>query len=237
MTLKHRYVLMMSILSTVFFMGCGEEKGARIDNFTEGEIVYEVTYPDLDPNGTLVQVLPEEISVFIKGPKTKTSFKTAAGALVMEVICDAETRTMISTIALFGDQFALKMNSDDIVLIGSQLAGYQVLDTGKVDTIAGVDVRELNIKYPDKAENGKMKISTNFDIPSPNWFTVYEDIPQVLIEYDIVHYNILMHFKAAEIIPKPVDDSEFSPDDDCEYLAKDEFDKFVNGNLDILLSE
>ena len=93
-----------------FIMSCSNDSGVSGD-LSEGEILYQVSYPDIDADGALVMMLPEELKITFKDHKMKTSFKTAAGILKMEVISDAEKYEMINTIEIFGDQYGVIIDS------------------------------------------------------------------------------------------------------------------------------
>ncbi|NQV53282.1 MAG: hypothetical protein HQ500_08860 [Flavobacteriales bacterium] len=93
-----------------FITSCSSDTGGSSE-LSEGEILYEVSYPDLDTDGAIVMMLPKELKFTFKDHKMKTSFKTAAGILKMEVISDADTYEMINTIEIFGDQYGVKIDS------------------------------------------------------------------------------------------------------------------------------
>ena len=87
-----------------FIMSCSNDSGVSGD-LSEGEILYQVSYPDIDADGGARDDVAGRVEDHLKDHKMKTSFKTAAGILKMEVISDAEKYEMINTIEIFGDQY------------------------------------------------------------------------------------------------------------------------------------
>ncbi|NQV53283.1 MAG: hypothetical protein HQ500_08865 [Flavobacteriales bacterium] len=103
--------------------------------------------------------------------------------------------------------------------------------------MAGKTVRKVNLFFEGDTEPKTIYVSDEFGVVDPNWATVYGAIQGMLMEYEIEHYDILMHLKAADIRLKAIDDAEFTVDEDCKFLTQQEFDAFVKDNLKILLED
>lgn len=229
---KHLWV--MCVLALV--VSCSGGAGSRGD-VSEGEIIYQVSYPKMDPNGSLVMMLPDELKITFKENKMKTSFKTAAGVLRMDVISDADAYEMINTIEIFGDQYAVVIDSSADYRLGKSLGNFQAEKTEEIVELAGKKVRKVNLYFEGEDDPKTIFVSDEFDVVDPNWATIYGSIQGMLMEYEIEHYDILMHLKAADIRLKEIDDAEFMIDEDCKMMSQKEFDDFVRSNLSILLDD
>ncbi|MEQ9188834.1 MAG: hypothetical protein RLP15_13960 [Cryomorphaceae bacterium] len=229
---KHLWVLVM--LAMVVSCSGGSRSGGDV---SEGEIIYQVSYPEMDPKGSLVMMLPDELKITFKENKMKTSFKTAAGVLRMDVISDADAYEMINTIEIFGDQYAVVIDSSADYRLGRSLGNFKAEKTEEVVELAGKKVRKVNLYFEGEDDPKTIFVSDEFDVVDPNWATIYGSIQGMLMEYEIEHYDILMHLKAADIRLKEIDDSEFIVDEDCKMMSQEEFDAFVRSNLSILLDD
>ena len=230
-------MIALGVMLAVSAVSCGGSGNGGSGDSTQGEIVYEVSYPDLDPNGVLVTMLPEELKITFKDKKMKTSFKTAAGILKMDVISDASTYEMINTIEIFGTQYAVRIDSSIDYRLGESLGAFEAVTTEEVVEIAGQNVRKVDLFFDGETEAKTIYVSDDFDVVDPNWATIYGAIQGMLMEYEIEHYDILMHLKAAEIRYKEIDDTDFLVSEDCTFMPQDEFDAFVRDNLKILLED
>lgn len=234
--LKPTLLVSLAFLALTW-IGCSGDGSAEGGEANQGVIVYEVSYPDLDPEGTLIMILPEELKITFKGYKMKTSFKTAAGILKMDVISDAETYEMINTIAIFGDQYAVRIDSSAEFRLGESLGNFKAETTEEVVQMAGKDVRKVNLYFEGEEGPSTIFVSDDFEVVDPNWSTIYGAIQGMLMEYEIAHYDILMHLKAAEVKVKDVEDGAFQVDPDCKFMEQEEFDNFVRSNLKILMED
>lgn len=228
--------LTIGLAFVVALSSCGGG-GAGAGDTTQGEIIYQVSYPDLDPDGVLVTMLPEELKITFKDKKMKTSFKTAAGILKMDVISDADSYEMINTIEIFGTQYAVRIDSSADYRLGESLGAFEAVTTEEVVHIAGQNVRKVDLFFEGETDAKTIYVSDDFEVVDPNWATIYGAIQGMLMEYEIEHYDILMHLKAAEIRYKEINDSDFQVDEDCTFMPQDEFDAFVRDNLRILLED
>ena len=219
-----------------FIMSCSNDSGVSGD-LSEGEILYQVSYPDIDADGALVMMLPEELKITFKDHKMKTSFKRAAGILKMEVISDAEKYEMINTIEIFGDQYGVIIDSAADFRLGHSLGNFNAEQTEEIVEMAGKSVRKVNLFFEGDSAPKTIYVSDEFGVVDPNWATIYGAIQGMLMEYEIEHYDILMHLKAADIRLKAIEDEEFMVDEDCKFLTQLEFDAFVRDNLKILLED
>ena len=53
----------VSLLFLLALISCGGSGSLGSGDSDQGEIIYQVSYPDLDPDGVLVTMLPEELKI------------------------------------------------------------------------------------------------------------------------------------------------------------------------------
>lgn len=241
---NHRTALLKSIgtismfVLLVFIQSCGgDSSDGSAEGMSQGVIIYEVDYPELDPDGALVTMLPDKFTIKFKDNKIKTVFKTVAGIVEMNIIADANNYTMANVVKIFGDRYVLQMDSSSDYRVGNTMGGYTLTPSDEVVQIAMLDASRYDLSYPDASKNQTFFATAGLDIKDPNWCLVYNDIPEMLMDYSIEQYDIVMHLKASEIKYKEIDETEFTFGDDSKFLSEEEFDEVINSNLKALMSD
>jgi hypothetical protein len=227
------------LLVAFVFYGCSTntlDSSASNGEISEGKIIYKITYPDIDPESSLIMMLPETLTATFKNDKLKTNFKTIASVVEMDVISNGSEKTLVTTFKVFNNEVALKTTASDSFRLGEGLGSFSYSKTTDTSEMAGKEVHKINLIY-DKETSKEIFASDKFNIKSPNWATVYSSIDHMLMEYDMEQYDILMHLKAIEVKAMAIDNKEFEVSLDCEFLDISSFNQHVRNNLDILLDD
>lgn len=227
------------IIGALLLASCQENKdnsNTKPVDQTQGTIVFDVNYPELDQKGSVVQMLPGTLKLIFKDEKIKTVFTTVASIVEVNLISSGKTRSLVQVVKLFGDKYALVMDSTK-TRVGQSLAGFRISDHSEDVDIANVKGKRVELLYPDASRNFSIITSGDFKINDPNWFTVYDEIGQMLLDYKMVRHGILMHLHAHEVVYEEIDSDEFILDEGVKMLDSASFDRMVTKNLDLLLSD
>jgi len=215
-----------------FLLGsCGND-GAYEKNISEGIIEYKVTYPELDSNNLMLEMLPERMVMKFKKDKYKSELKTAAGIIEMSVIADASNHTMQNVVKLFSDKYVLKLNKEEALKMTGVLPPFQLQRLDEEKKIAEADCKKVLLDFgTGKAESYLFYYTNDIDLLEPNWCTPFNEIEGVLLDYRIENYEMSMRLEAVNIMPAKIDDSEFQVDDSYKELTPEEFEAYVIKNL------
>lgn len=230
-----RFALMAGTMA--LFSSCGSSEGTVPDGITEGTIVFEVTYPDMEPDNVMLTMLPEELEMKFKDNKIKSTFKAAAGIVELDIISDANTYTLMNTVKLFGDRYVLKTDKNSGYKVGRVFADLTVKESEERADLAGVSVQKCQLSDKDGQLNSDVWVTSHLNIKDPNWFTGYEKVTTMLMDYTVEQYGIVMHLKAKSISADPISDEEFVIHPDCKELSQKEFDELILSNMALMLSE
>lgn len=215
--------------------GCGEHSPFQKD-ITEGVIEYEVTYPELDSNNIMLEMLPDVMIMKFKKDKYKSELKTAAGIIEMAVLADGSTRTMYNMVKIFSDKYVLEMNEAEALEMTDVLPPFQLEFLDEWETIAEADCQKVLLDFGTAKEESYLFYYTkDINLKDPNWCTPFNHINGVLLDYRVENYNMHMRLKAVRITPEEIDDSEFVVGEEYEQLTSEEFDALVVKNMEIFL--
>ena len=81
--------------------------------------------------------------------------------------------------------------------------------------------------------NNNFSLSEEIDIKNINWCTPFNEIDDVMLEYNLIQYGIEMKFKAINISETKVSDDFLKIDEDYEFSAVNKYLKEVKSILSI----
>ena len=210
--------------------------GSFQKHITEGVIEYDVTYPELDSDNLMLELLPNEMKMTFKEAKFKSQLKTGAGIVEMTVIANGEEKLLHNMVKLFSDRYVLTLNEEGAHQMTNVIPQFQIKYIDGIDTIAQAPCKRILIDFgAAKNESYIFAYTDEIALKSPNWWTPYRDIEGVLLDYRIENYGMNMRLLATSIRSEEVDDSEFIVDDRYETLTLSEFNDLVVKNLKIFM--
>ena len=216
-------------------ISCSEE-GAFQKHITEGVIEYDVTYPELDSDNLMLEMLPSEMKMTFKEDKFKSQLKTGAGIVEMTVIANGEQKILHNMGKLFSDRYVLTLDEKAAHKFTNVIPPFQVKYVDGVDTIAQAVCKRILIDFgAAKNESYIFAYTDEIALKSPNWCTPYNEIEGVLLDYRVENYGMNMRLRATRISSKEVDDAEFIVDDRYQSLSLSEFNDLVVKNMKLFM--
>ena len=233
--MKKNLRLFSWLILAITVISCSEE-GAFKKHITEGVIVYDVTYPELDSDNLMLEMLPNEMKMTFKDDKFKSQLKTGAGIVEMTVIANGEQKLLHNMIKLFNDRYVLTLDEDDALKFTNVIPPFQINYIDGVDTIAQAVCNRILIDFgAAKNESYIFAFTDEIALKSPNWCTPYHEIEVVLLDYRVENYGMNMRLRATSISSEEVDDSEFIVDERYQSLSVSEFNELVVKNMKIFM--
>lgn len=223
------------LLLVVTVVSCSDE-GAFEKHITEGVIEYDVTYPELDSDNLMLEMLPSQMKMVFKKDKFKSQLKTGAGIVEMTVIADGEKKMLHNMVKLFSDRYVLSLDEKGAQKMTNVIPPFQIKYVDGVDTIAQAVCKRILIDFgAAKNESYIFAYTDEVDLKNPNWCTPYHEIDGVLLDYRIENYGMNMRLRATRISAEEVDDAEFIVDDRYQSLTLTEFNDLVVKNMKIFM--
>ena len=198
--------------------------------------MYDVTYPELDSDNLMLEMLPNEMKMTFKDDKFKSQLKTGAGIVEMTVIANGEQKLLHNMVKLFSDRYVLTLDEDDALKFTNVIPPFQINYIDGVDTIAQAVCNRILIDFgAAKNESYIFAFTDEIALKSPNWCTPYHEIEVVLLDYRVENYGMNMRLRATSISSEEVDDSEFIVDERYQSLSVSEFNELVVKNMKIFM--
>ncbi len=193
----------------LFGSGCGH---AILTGTSEGVIEYAMSFPELDPNGLMADMLPNKTVLSFNKDHQSLDLSAGMGVFKTSMVVNTPEKVLNYHMSVMGKNLMAVLHPRDLAGLNPGEPPVTVVYTGAMDTIAGYPCKQAYLVYEgmDKPEE-EVWYTEEIPINTPNWFGPYSEVPGVLMRYDMVQHNIRMHLVATSVKPCKVDDSKFAP--------------------------
>lgn len=200
----NRSLLILSIGLSAFLSSCGGE-----EEITQGVIEFEITYPYYQGSGFMASMLPDKMVMTFKDGVYKT--EVSKGSLFSSsFVVDCNNKTVMNLFHFGTKKIYCVMKEKSVKDLLKKAPKPQYLETNDGDSLAGFLCKKT-VAYYEEVEQPDVAIYSTSDIkiPNSNWWTPFNEMEDVLLEYEVEQFDFRMRFTAVKFIAKEVDDSEF----------------------------
>jgi len=227
----NRLYIIFLPLFILFFSGC---ENIFKSNVEEGLIEFEITYPETGAGDLMAGILPNQMILRFKDDRTAGSLGTPMGIFKTELLSFPETRTIYQLVKLMNQKHALRVESNDIESLYSELPEMKIHFVDSTKEVAGYECKMAVVTFKDNIkEEFSIFYTDEIDLENSNWFTPFHEIRGVLLEYQIRKYNYELRLTATKVISKEIDESYFVVPDDYVEIDQNGMDMIFEGFRDI----
>lgn len=172
----------------------------------EGIIEYKISYPAISKDDIMLEFLPNKMEFLFKNGSYRNNIVAGMGLFSTSFINNKENNSITQTVKLLNIKYVSTLSPEDLV----KDPDFQNLDIKFVEgekIIAGYKckIAEVTI-HADSTWTYRTYYTNEISIKEPNKHTPFEAIDGVLMDYQLVKYNTLLHFTATEVIPKEINE-------------------------------
>jgi len=200
------------------------------DKTFEGVITYKISYPDSKFTESQMAMFPKQMSVMIKGSKSKTEMITGMGN--QTEINDYTEKSKVSLLDMMGQKYAIKETAADIQKEMEKEPPATVEVTNETKTIAGYLSKKAIVTTNQDGEKTVYEVwfteelgSKDVNFADP----IYKDINGVLMEFLMKTPQITMKFTVSSVEKKNVAAKEFEIPSDYKLTTKEELKSKFGG--------
>jgi hypothetical protein len=205
-------------------------ESSKID---EGEIAYNITYPNLEVSSFMEKILPEKMYLTFKGNKVKTTI--AKGKFFStEIISNSKTKEIEMRLDFGAKRIFTRVNEEDLKIMMASQPDYELKETGNKDSIIGL----LAVAYSmvnSLNDTVTVWFTEQLSPKKAFWFSSYSELKGVPLNYEIERYGLGMQVNAERFISREVLDTEFNQTHKYNEVSFETYEKEVQSLFDILL--
>lgn len=208
---------LLFIFPLLFLQSC--EDGILRHSKSEGKILYEISFDDQDIDPLIQNILPHEAELFFSKEKSLLIFSSKGDLFRFSMIANHEKKLVVQQLKIMRKKVKAVFNDRDLFYYQSN-KGYTIVNTENIDTIAGLPGLISLIIFDDINDSEFEVVHTDkIEIDHPNWYNLYKDIPEVLLQYEYVLFGIKIKLKAKNVDYFEVDPKVFEADLDYRDIS------------------
>ncbi len=179
----------------------------------------------------MLDLMPKKMETSFEDNNYKTDIIAGMGLFKTSIIAKVGQENITHSVKMLNKKYASTLNHNDIEKINPELYGTEFKETGEKKIIAGYKCKEV-IVLKDNVEKFKLYYTEEIEIENPNKSTPFERIPDVLMEYEMVNYDIQMHFIADEVFKKEITKEDLDIGEGYEMVSIDRLSKEMQSIFD-----
>jgi len=200
------------------------------DKISEGEIKYEISYPNSQDN-FMTSIMPSEMKLEFKDNNTYAEMSGGLGMFSAAYSTNPTSKTLVQLVKIMNKKFAHVFDNKGIKDLFSEYPKINIEYVNETKEIAGYKCKKAIITIPDENLKFDVYYTRDIQIKNPNWYMPYREIDGVLMEYQIKKYNIEMKLVAKSVSDVEIKDDVFQVPTDYKKISKQEMDEmFLNFN-------
>lgn len=175
-----------------------------------GTIRYSVELPFVKEN-FLTYFFPKEMVVEFDGQKTRTTIETSQGIGRTEIISDNDARSIKYLFKHFDSTYVMTMDSVGVAAMLRDFPVVRLEATDETEMVAGFNCKRTIAHFEtDSLPAIELLHTSELDLGTPNWYTQFFGIDEVLMAYDIEQFGIRTRMRATSVEFAPVRPETFA---------------------------
>jgi len=200
-----------------------------------GEIEYEISYPYNDLSKIMEMMLPKTMTIVFKDDKMLTTIKKG-NWFTTKVISNESTKALEMRLNMGSDIYNTNLKKNDITSLLSSQPKYNFSKPSKGVNIINCSSSYYDVDNPaDSIDTFSSVFTTDFSIQNASWFSSYNEIKGLPLEYLVDRYGLIMKIKAIKLTKRDVKDSEFEPKFKYKELPYHKYNEKVQDLFNIML--
>lgn len=222
---KKLFKIFLQVVLLVFaFSSCKQIIGTN----DEGQIEYDISYPDSISNDIMSSMLPSKMITKFKNNQISSEFRVGMGIISATFIANGEDKTMASLFKVVDKKYALLYNKEKTQEELEKLPKFEVTELKETKKIAGYNCQKALVTQVDNPKNSfNVYYTQEIKVKNPNWNLPYKQIPGVLLEYQIRHKDMEMRFKARKVIIEKINEEDFSLNPEYQVVQHDQLPEII----------
>jgi len=221
MILSRKINLIVVLFTVLLVSSCHKITRSGID---EGIMKYEITYLEDKANNPLISLLPSHLDMHFKNNSVLLCVEGWMGIFESAFIKQAETGEFITTLKIMNKKYYYKSDTVEGFMGDTKYLNLEFSFDEEVKQILDYDCKHAKVFVPSNNVTFDLYYTTDISVEEPNKNTVFEEVPGVLMEFQVEMNGIPMHLIATELTEKEIPDDDFYIPSGYKEVEKQEVD-------------
>lgn len=199
------------------------------DEISEGKVLYKITYPPEIKSHSMSFLFPQEMTLYFKNDKQRISFKGNMSLYSLDFINFNQKDSFITLLKVIEKKlYVPSTKSGDIFLFQNFSKENIIFNEDETRDIAGYICEKAEIKPSNKQISDIIVWFTKeVMVKNPYRNTPFEEIPGLMLEFEVDYNNIIFHFKAQKVEYTSISESLFIVPDDYTKSSINEIEGLI----------
>lgn len=217
-------ILCYSIVFLLIFSACNP-LDKRI---SEGVIHYKISYPTLDSNNVLTKFLPRKMTLSFKNGQYKEELTAGIGLFRTGFLHDAEKNKITGFLKVINVKHMADFNEEQAIHFNRFNPKIEIRETEGVKEIFDMKCKKVRISYlDDKYNDYDLFYTDDIKLDNPNFGSQFQEIPGVMLNFELERYGLLMSFKAIDFVQMEIEEELHTELADYELVSAEELEKKI----------
>lgn len=188
----------------------------------EGTIEYAMSFPDMDPDGLMTDMLPDRTILHFSRDHQSLDLSAGMGIFKTSMVINTPQQVVDYHMSVMGKSLMAEMQPRDLMSLNKVRPSLTVINTMARDTIAGLLCKQAYLIYDElSVPEAEVWYTEELNVEQPNWYGPFSEIPGVLMRYEVVQHNIRMRLEASKVKLGRVDAKHFEAKPDYQKVTPD----------------
>lgn len=203
-----RRMVLIALTCACIHTGCSR---LSLHGDSEGTIEYAMTFPDLPSNSMFTDLLPEKALLSFNRDQQALDLSAGMGLFRSTIVVNTPSQLVDHRMSILGKKLAAEFTLGELMTANKYPLPLAVVYTAARDTIAGLPCKQAFLVYDSiDLPEAEVWYTEAIALERPNWYGPYEQIPGVLMRYELTQNNIRMRFEARSVAYGTVDNEKFA---------------------------
>jgi GLPGLI family protein len=222
-----KYLILLLFIS--FISACKKKSDTGL---SQGKIVFDVTYMQDRVGSMSTSMMPRQMTMEYKGNYSKNTIEGGLGFFNLVNISDLRNFRNTTYLKFLDKKYIYEGEKKDTPCCIGDLYGMQVQFTEKTREIAGFICKHAIANFPDdNIDSFDIWYTEEIPLKHPNGNTPFGDIPGVLMEFNNLLGEMVMHMKAKSFEAIAIEDEEFQSPENYRPVTKVEMENILDALL------
>jgi GLPGLI family protein len=222
-------LIFIPLIMAVVFTSCRQQQ--MQGNKGQGSVEYDITYRNNELD-IPQHLLPQKMTMTFTKRYSKNIIEGYAGIISIRNINDLKKDTVTTLFKLFNHKVYYTSRPRETPCCFEILEKPKITFTGDTLHIAGLLCHKVLINNESDNSSREVFYTKEIETHSVNKNTSFEDIPGILMDFEMTLGKLTMHFKATNVEYKDIDNKEFTLPTGYKKISRGEMVKIINQLLE-----
>lgn len=214
------------VLAIALFQACKFKIGDKA--ISEGTMKYSITYLDDESKNPIISLMPSHLKMSFKESSVIMEVEGWMGVFKTSFIKNGSSKEAITLLKMLNKKYCYRSYGSKGYL-GFDANGEMIIEFDEeLKEILSYSCKHAKVTLPEKNLTYDIYYTEEIGIDNPNEFTPYDQIPGVLMEFQIEINGIPMYLIASEVIESEIPDEAFDVPEGFEDVPREELEKIFS---------